>query len=69
MPIYEYHCSDCNSDFEKLMRFSDPQGDSPECPGCQSANTRKRLSTVASFSKASYGSATSSGCASSGPFR
>lgn len=67
MPIYEYHCSDCGHDFDKLVRFSDPKLNSPECPDCNSENTLKRLSTVAAFTKAS--SAASSNCASSGPFR
>ena len=67
MPIYEYHCSDCGHDFDKLVRFSDPKLNSPECPDCNSENTLKRLSTVAAFTKAS--STASSNCASSGPFR
>ena len=65
MPIYEYQCKDCGEEFEKLMGFSDPKADAPECPGCQSENTRKRLSAVASFSRGT--SATN--CGSSGGFR
>lgn len=69
MPIYEYLCNDCGNEFEKLMGFSDPKADSPECPGCQSENTRKRLSTVASFSRGSSRSTSASSCGSSGGFR
>ncbi len=69
MPIYEYHCSDCNNDFDKLVRFSDPKIDSPECPDCYSENTLKRLSTVAAFTRVTTSSASGSSCASSGPFR
>ena len=69
MPIYEYHCSDCNNDFDKLVRFSDPKIDSPECPDCHSENTLKRLSTVAAFNRATTSTGASSSCASSGPFR
>lgn len=69
MPIYEYHCSDCDHDFDKLVRFSDPNLNSPECPDCHSENTLKRLSTVAAFTRAAAGTAADSSCASSGPFR
>lgn len=69
MPIYEYHCSDCGDDFEKLVRFSDPTTNSPVCPSCQSENTRKRLSTIAAFSGSQTQGAASTGCVSSGPFR
>jgi len=32
MPIYEYHCTECNHDFDKLQRFSDePLIECPEC--------------------------------------
>lgn len=67
MPIYEYHCSDCGHDFEKLVRFSDLKIDTPECPDCQSENTNKRMSTFAAFSAGQTQSVGS--CASSGPFR
>jgi putative FmdB family regulatory protein len=70
MPIYEYHCSDCGKEFEKLMGFSDPNINAPECPTCQSHNTQKRLSTIAAYSSSggSYGQSASS-CGSSGGFR
>ncbi|MFN2305129.1 MAG: FmdB family zinc ribbon protein [Anaerolineales bacterium] len=68
MPIYEYHCTDCKNEFEKLMRFSDPNIDSPECPNCKSSNTHKRLSAIAAIS-AGNSSTSSSSCRSSGPFR
>lgn len=66
MPIYEYHCTECGNKFEKLMRFSDPNVNSPECPDCNSNHTQKRLSTVASFSA---GRSSASNCNSAGPFR
>jgi putative FmdB family regulatory protein len=67
MPLYEYHCEDCGQEFEKLVRFSDPMIATPDCPGCSSANTRKRMSAVAAFSSSQSQSASS--CGSSGPFR
>ncbi len=69
MPIYEYQCTDCGNNFEKLVRFSDPKADSPECPGCQSENTRKRLSITAAFSSTGVQASSGSSCGSSGPFR
>lgn len=68
MPIYEYHCEDCGKEFEKLMSFSDPNVNTPECPACKSNHTRKRLSTVAAFSNRSGSSTGSSGCGSAGGF-
>ena len=65
MPLYEYRCSSCGEEFEKMVRFSQV-GKPQECPKCQSDNTERQLSRIASF-----GSTSSSGssCASSGPFR
>jgi len=68
MPIYEYHCSNCNKEFEKLMGFSDPNINSPECPECQSNNTNRRLSKVASFSSRGSGFSSDSSCGNSGGF-
>jgi putative FmdB family regulatory protein len=69
MPIYEYHCEDCGQDFEKLVRFSDPKINTPECPGCQSDNTHKRLSVIASLGGINAQTSSASSCGSSGPFR
>ena len=69
MPIYEYQCKDCGSQFEKLMGFSDPNVNSPECPDCESRNTKKRLSTIASFYASGSSAISSSSCGSSGGFR
>ena len=32
MPIYEYRCSDCSHEFERMQKFSDPPVDT--CPTC-----------------------------------
>ncbi len=69
MPLYEYHCEECQKDFEKLVSFSEAN-QSPICPACQSKQTHKRISKVASFSQPNAGgSASSSSCGSSGRFR
>ena len=41
MPIYEFHCKNCDKDFEELV-FS--QNETPNCPHCQSQNTEKLIS-------------------------
>jgi putative FmdB family regulatory protein len=70
MPLYEYHCNACSEDFEKMVRFSEADL-SPACPECQSGDTKKKISAVASFS-ASLGSvslsSSSSSCGSRGGF-
>ena len=35
MPIYEYRCLDCDHEFERMQKFSDPPADS--CPSCTGA--------------------------------
>jgi putative FmdB family regulatory protein len=47
MPVYEFDCRSCGEEFEKLVRFSESTKDI-ECPHCQSRDTQKRLSMVAS---------------------
>jgi putative FmdB family regulatory protein len=31
MPLYEFHCNECNKDFDSLMKPQDPV----ECPHCK----------------------------------
>ncbi len=51
MPIYEYQCGDCHSEFELLIRSNER----PECPHCGGIKLRKEFSVPA----ASSGSAAS----------
>lgn len=46
MPIYEYNCGDCESDFELLVRGSDM----PTCPACGGQHLEKQLSVPAAHS-------------------
>ena len=46
MPIFEYHCSKCSTEFEVLQRASDTNK-SPKCPSCGAQDTKKRFSTFA----------------------
>lgn len=43
MPIYDYHCSQCDKDFELLVSHSSV----PACPECGSQQLEKRLSLTA----------------------
>ncbi|RLE17323.1 MAG: zinc ribbon domain-containing protein [Acidobacteria bacterium] len=67
MPIYEYHCNDCNADFEQLV-FSSSQADRVPCSKCGSTNVERKVSSVASAgaSSASSAAAAYSSCGSSG---
>lgn len=64
MPIYEYACRTCGSDFEKLVR-SASASDDISCPECASPDVKKKLSTFAA--KAAGGSASSTSAASCAP--
>jgi putative FmdB family regulatory protein len=56
MPIYEYHCADCDRQFETLVfRASDPV----TCPGCGTAQVQRVLSVCAFKSVGDKGAASS----------
>ena len=46
MPIYEFHCQECEQDSELLVRSTKWEG--TPCPHCGSKKLTKRLSTFAS---------------------
>ena len=45
MPIYEYHCADCDRSFEALVRAGEQE---TECPACHGENIARELSVFAS---------------------
>lgn len=47
MPIFDFHCRECNCEFESLVRGSA----SPVCPECGSAKVEKLLSLPAAPGK------------------
>ncbi len=62
MPIYEYKCSECNKEFERVMFSSDQ--DAAPCPECGSSKTEKVMSVFSSSAgmvKSSAGCGPSSG--------
>jgi putative FmdB family regulatory protein len=46
MPIYEFHCQNCDSSFETLVRPG--HGEDAECPSCHGAHLRREMSVFAS---------------------
>ncbi len=70
MPLYDYQCKECGEVFELIVRFSEAN-QIQICPKCESKNTQRKLSVVASFTVSSSGasnSASSSSCNSSGGY-
>jgi putative FmdB family regulatory protein len=51
MPIYEFHCPSCGTDFEELVRTSAARGAVP-CPKCGSKQADRKISTFAAHSAA-----------------
>lgn len=50
MPIFEYHCTSCQHEFETLVRT----GDTPACPKCASHDLTKLLSLPAIKSESTH---------------
>jgi putative FmdB family regulatory protein len=51
MPIFEFHCPSCNSDFEQLVRsFRETKG--LKCPTCQSADVSRKISVFSAHAVA-----------------
>jgi len=60
MPIFEYHCTKCDKDFEILV-FGDQ---SISCPICKGNNVKKLLSTFSHKSDGEFSSSMGSSCGS-----
>lgn len=45
MPIYEYHCADCDRSFETIVRPGEVER---ECPTCHGPNIEREMSVFAS---------------------
>jgi putative FmdB family regulatory protein len=60
MPIFEYHCKECDESFETIVL-----GDQEVlCPLCTGKNITKLLSTFSHKSKGEYSSSNESSCSS-----
>lgn len=66
MPIFEYHCLECDKDFEKLVMGTNSQ---IKCPDCGNMEVEKKFSTFGIKSGATFSSSVASsscgGCTSS----
>ena len=67
MPLYEYTCSDCGEDFDKLVKFSEAD-QIPDCPECGDGNTHKKISAGAMIGVSSSGSSRAASRPPSSPF-
>ncbi|MDI7259988.1 MAG: zinc ribbon domain-containing protein [Thermodesulfobacteriota bacterium] len=61
MPIYEYHCSRCDHEFEKLVLNSSGK---IVCPHCKSKKVNRMMSAFAFSSRGKFKSTASSSCGS-----
>ncbi len=70
MPIYEYKCSDCKTNFEVIVNNSGDDKD-PKCAKCGSARVKKTISASSfriSSGRSSVPAGALSGCASKSGF-
>ena len=67
MPLYEYECQKCHTEFEKLVFSTSPE---VQCPDCESAEVKRLLSVAAvktaSGFVASTGGGSCGGCSGGG---
>ncbi len=62
MPIYEYHCIECDKNFEYLVFGSEE----PECPECSGKKVKKLMSACGFVSKGGGGETTGMSAGNSG---
>ena len=48
MPLYDFHCSACDTQFELLVRSADV----PTCPSCGTREIKRLISAIAPAGKA-----------------
>jgi putative FmdB family regulatory protein len=54
MPLYEYHCENCENDFEK--RRAVKEADAPiQCPDCASDEITRKMSLFIALTKSDSG--------------
>ncbi|HZP46852.1 MAG TPA: zinc ribbon domain-containing protein [Candidatus Binataceae bacterium] len=59
MPIYEFHCADCDAPFETFVRSG--HDEDAACPTCHGTRLRRELSVFASAGRAADGMAQAAG--------
>lgn len=69
MPMYDYHCGNCDEEFEELVFSSTVPDEEIECPACHEFQATKLLSAPGiAIGSSGSGSFSSSGCQGSGGF-
>jgi putative FmdB family regulatory protein len=66
MPLYEYHCDHCQTEFDDLVRIGTPDEDI-ECPSCGRREARRLLSVFSSRASGGAGTSPSGNASSCGP--
>jgi putative FmdB family regulatory protein len=67
MPLFDFVCAACGTQFEQLIRTSSQTAQAVVCPACKSTETQKKLSTFAVAGYNSPGnSAAAANCAPGG---
>lgn len=61
MPIYEYRCQDCDSQFEKFLRSMFSK-DAIVCPDCGGQHVAKALSLIGATSSGLGGASSAAAC-------
>jgi putative FmdB family regulatory protein len=46
MPLYDYHCEDCDTTFEIRLTFAEADTAHPACPTCGSEHVTRRIGNV-----------------------
>jgi putative FmdB family regulatory protein len=41
MPLYEYHCRDCDIEFEHVSTINERDDRTPQCPRCKGMNVQQ----------------------------
>jgi len=65
MPLYEYHCENCETEFEELVSLGTPEEDIA-CPACGQHRARRLLSVFCGQTRGGDSAAASCGPGGSG---
>ena len=67
MPLYEFDCSKCGTEFEELVMSSKPEAMAEViCPACGSHKVKKKVSAFAASVKGGSSATSADSCAPSG---
>jgi putative FmdB family regulatory protein len=64
MPMYEFICSSCETEFEELVFYSDEE---VSCPKCSNTKVDKKVSAFAFKSSGRFVAASGSSCSGCSP--